>query len=355
MKKKSGKIVVMGGSFNPPTVAHYVLMKLAVEKLGADTGYFVPVSDAYLKRKMMKSGESVILSPALRVKMLRAMCTDERLQVCEKEIGTVEARTLPTLREIQAENPEADIFFVMGADKLGLLRLLTERHGFLDEFRVVLYGRDGFRAGEAIRNDDILSKYAGRFTFISTPEEISGVSSSQVRARMLAGESTDASLCPGVRELFKGFKASDFPEIITRFRDEYDFLSNSFRCDVEREGIIYESAETAFLLSRAEDEETRRQFARCRASTARKKFGNPTPAPGREETELRIMEDILREKFRRNPELLDALAATGNRILIDGSKHKDTFWGVDLYTRRGENHTGRLLMKIRDEYNLKRN
>lgn len=43
------KIVIMGGSFNPPTLAHYMLMKYAINAINAECGYFVPVSDAYLR------------------------------------------------------------------------------------------------------------------------------------------------------------------------------------------------------------------------------------------------------------------------------------------------------------------
>ena len=95
MEKKKNRIVVMGGSFNPPTTAHYTLMKKAVDALEANIGFFVPVSDAYLKRKMRHSHPPVVLSPEMRVRMLRSMCSDgNRLQVCEKEIGTIEARTM---------------------------------------------------------------------------------------------------------------------------------------------------------------------------------------------------------------------------------------------------------------------
>ena len=87
MEKKKNRIVVMGGSFNPPTAAHYKLMKSAVDALEADIGFFVPVSDAYLKRKMRHSHPPVVLSPEMRVRMLQSMCSDDnRLQVCEKEI-----------------------------------------------------------------------------------------------------------------------------------------------------------------------------------------------------------------------------------------------------------------------------
>ena len=61
--EKKRKIVVMGGSFNPPTVAHFKLMKAAIDATNADIGFFVPVSDAYLKRKMRHSHPPVVLSP----------------------------------------------------------------------------------------------------------------------------------------------------------------------------------------------------------------------------------------------------------------------------------------------------
>lgn len=44
--KNVERIVVMGGSFNPPTIAHYKLMKDAMSVVKAGLGYFVPVSDA---------------------------------------------------------------------------------------------------------------------------------------------------------------------------------------------------------------------------------------------------------------------------------------------------------------------
>ncbi len=82
MIKEKNRIVVMGGSFNPPTAAHYKLMISTVDALEADMGFFVPVSDAYLKRKMRHSHPPIVLPPELRVKMLQTICAeDSRLQV----------------------------------------------------------------------------------------------------------------------------------------------------------------------------------------------------------------------------------------------------------------------------------
>ena len=48
------RIVVMGGSFNPPTIAHFKLLTHALDVLQAEKGIFVPSSDAHVMRKMRK-------------------------------------------------------------------------------------------------------------------------------------------------------------------------------------------------------------------------------------------------------------------------------------------------------------
>jgi hypothetical protein len=35
--------------------------------------------------------------------------------------------------------------------------------------------------------------------------------------------------------------------------------------------------------------------------------------------------------------------------LVEGNRWGDQFWGVDLRTGLGENHLGKILMKVRDE------
>ncbi|MBP5291173.1 MAG: DUF1768 domain-containing protein [Lachnospiraceae bacterium] len=352
MEKKKKRIVVMGGSFNPPTAAHYRLMREAVEAIEAETGIFVPVSDAYLKRKMHHCHPPVVLSPEMRVTMLRSMCyDDDRLQVCVKEIGTIEPRTMPTLQSLQEDNPDAELYFVMGADKIGLLASLAERRAFLDAFRVVLFTREDDGLEESIRTHEVLSNHWNRIVILPQPEGTAGVSSSVVRERMLSGESCGDLLCPGVWELFKGFTSKDFPDVINRFKGEHDFLSNRFPCRVLWEGLEYRSAEAAFQASRCLDVKERKVYACCSTDKAVQKGKDQVPYPGWEEARLGIMESILRAKFETNPSLMKKLADTGNRVLLNGNNKQETFWGIDLYSWIGENHLGRIIMNIRDKEN----
>ena len=350
MNKKRKKIVVMGGSFNPPTSAHLRLMKEAVDALNANIGFFVPVSDAYLKRKMRHSHPPVALSPEMRVRMLQSMCADDsRLQVCEKEIGTIEPRTMPTLLAIQEDYPEAELYVVMGADKFDLLASLTKKRQFLDAFKVVLYSREGAALEQSIKDDEVLSNYLDRMVILPQPEGTEGVSSSLVRERMLRGDSCSDLLTLGVWELFKAYTPADFPDRINSFKGEYDFLSNRFPCNILWEGLQYRSAEAAFQASKCKNEKERIVFAGCSTDKAVLKGKDLFPYPGWKEAQISIMESILQAKFEQNPALMRKLLETGNRILVNGNNKQETFWGIDLYSWIGENHLGRIIMNIRDK------
>ena len=343
------RIVVMGGSFNPPTLAHYKLMREAIDTLDADRGIFVPVSDAYLRRKMRHSHPPVVLSPEMRVRMLLSMCTDSRMTVCKKEIGTIEARTIPTLMELQEEYPDAELYFLMGADKLKLLSHLAEKKNFLKEFKVALYSRDETGLESTLTKNAVLSQYQHRIVTLPQPEGTDMVSSSTVRGRMLAGESCEDMLCPGVWELFKSFGPENFPDVIDRFTGEYDYLSNRFSCPFIWQGLRYNNAEAAFQSSKCTDMPQRKVFCNCSADKAALKGRDIAPPSGWENDQITIMESVLIAKFEQNPSLMKRLVETGNTLLVNGSNKKDTFWGVDLYSWKGENHLGKILMEIRDK------
>ena len=354
MKTEKKRIVVMGGSFNPPTLAHYKLMKEAVDALGAETGFFVPVSDAYLKRKMRHSHPPVVLPPELRVKMLQSICAeDSRLEVWEKEMAIVAASTTETMQAIQEDNPGAELYFLMGADKVDLLAHLTEKREFLDAFKVALYSREDDSLGQTLKSHESLSGYQSRIVILPQPEGTEGVSSSLVRERMMNGESSENLLCPGVWELFKAFTPADFPDTINQFKGDYNFLSNRFNCKVVWRGLKYGSAEAAFQSSKCADETERKVYASCSVDTAIQKGKEQVPYPEWEEEQLDIMESILEAKFEQSPTLMKKLADTGNSILINGNNKHETYWGADLYSWEGENYLGKLLMKIREKETLK--
>ena len=59
------------------------------------------------------------------------------------------------------------------------------------------------------------------------------------------------------------------------------------------------------------------------------------------------MEEIVAAKFTQHPDLAEKLLETGSMILIEGNDWGDTYWGAATSTEQGENHLGKILMKIR--------
>jgi N-glycosidase YbiA len=136
-------------------------------------------------------------------------------------------------------------------------------------------------------------------------------------------------------------------EKINNFQGKYRFLSNFYPALVLLDGIEYPTVEHAYQAAKTLDNTQR--FLVCIA-----------PSPGRakaagrhlslrsdwEEVKLKVMEDLLRQKFKKSL-FKTMLLETGNAELIEGNTWGDRFWGV--CNGVGQNNLGKLLMKIRDE------
>lgn len=137
---------------------------------------------------------------------------------------------------------------------------------------------------------------------------------------------------------------------ISIFRYEYFFLSNFFPCVVEYDGLAYSSSEAAFQAQKSTDPEVKQQFVGKTPGAAKFLGKRIKLREDWEDVKLGIMEEIVRAKFTQNDFLKDKLIATGDRKLIETNKWNDKFWGVSRVTGEGENHLGKILMKIRNEF-----
>jgi len=64
---------------------------------------------------------------------------------------------------------------------------------------------------------------------------------------------------------------------------------------------------------------------------------------------LKIMEEISREYYQSNRELIDKLINTEEKLLIHKGFRIDDYWGVKK-DDKGENNHGKILMKLREEF-----
>lgn len=140
--------------------------------------------------------------------------------------------------------------------------------------------------------------------------------------------------------------------MVTEFKGEFSWLSNFYPVRIEFRGKTYASVEHAYMSAKSDSLHWKRfcQDPTKSASQVKKASYNPNIiyVEGWEEKKLQVMEECLREKFK-HAGLREKLVATGHTVLSEGNHHGDTFWGFCLKTNFGQDHLGRLLMKIRRE------
>lgn len=178
------KIVVLGGSFNPPTLAHEALMEAVISAIDADLGIFVPSSDKYVTRKMNKAKrDNQVYSEYERAHMLNIICDQhDKMAVATCEFGDDgRGHTYRTLCELQETYPAADIYFICGADKLNVIPKWHSAEDLLAKFNFVVTARKEDNPVEQIALNDKLNKYADKFIIVELPEGNDDISSTEVR------------------------------------------------------------------------------------------------------------------------------------------------------------------------------
>lgn len=344
--------IIMGGSFNPPTLAHQRLLTAAVEKMGAEKGVFLPSSHSYVLKKMRKAGqEDATISEEVRFSMLEALAKeDERLTADDYEFHCPkDSQTFESLLAIQEKHPEATVCLLLGSDKLKPLPRWHRVEELLSRFQVVIVQREGENAEERVRKDPTLSPFIESFHFMETPAGTEGVSSTVVREMMEKGDPSIDKMCHGeVLRLWREYLERK-QGAVKQFREEYFFLSNFYETEIDYGGLRYSSSEAAFQAQKCLGEEERMQFTALSPSKAKSLGRKVSLRSDWQEVKVGLMEDIVRAKFQQHSDLAVKLLATGDRLLEEGNSWNDTFWGISLKTGAGKNILGKILMKIREE------
>lgn len=351
------KIVVLGGSFNPPTIAHLMLIKTAVQAVDASKGIFVPAPFEYVQRKLKRAGyKQEALSDELRLEMLNAMTErSSGLTVDDCEMHREKRGfTFETLEQIGEKYPDAEIYFIVGSDKLHIIPRWHRIEEFLERFKILAAKRDGENPVEIILQNSFLSEHKSSFRVFTVPDELEGVSSSAFREKLRNNDETAKNMvCKGVWEILRNNGKIPW-ECIDHFRDTYDFLSNFYPVKIEYSGLTYQNAEAVFQAQKCLSDEERAEFCELPANTAKRVGRQVKLRDDWEDVKIQLMEEIVRAKFAQNSELAKKLISTDDIPLIEGNTWGDKFWGVDIRTGQGENNLGKILMKIRAEIKAKK-
>ena len=184
-------LVVMGGSFNPPTVAHSALLRAAMASTDADLGVWLPAARSYVEKKLKASGqERELMRDDVRLALVRAAAREsERQTVEDYELrGAGTGYTFETLKAMATAYPGAEIHFLIGSDKLAGLPRWHRADELLDRFHVLVVHRGGALPQDILRDDPVLAQRRDRFGVVAFPGGMEGISSSRARRLLLQGD-----------------------------------------------------------------------------------------------------------------------------------------------------------------------
>jgi len=150
------------------------------------------------------------------------------------------------------------------------------------------------------------------------------------------------------RDILK-LREDEIPPVIDSFRGTYRFLSNMSAYKVFYLGDTYYSAEAAYQGSKAVTDLQRMKMVRVKRPDYARRMGRSMKQIREDwdKIKLRVMYEIVKAKFSQNEKLQAKLLATRDRVLIEGNDWGDTFWGMT--DGEGENHLGKILMRVRAE------
>lgn len=158
--------VLFGGSFNPPTIAHYEIIKYLSKNY--DEVLLLPNGDQY------SFDGKVLSSFNHRVKMLEIMCSKfNNVKILELENSDEFKGTYHTLRILNHPT------FVLGADCLDKLFMWKHFSDLMKENNFILFNRNKDDLNKEILNNEHLNKYIDKFIIVD--KEIPNVSSSMFR------------------------------------------------------------------------------------------------------------------------------------------------------------------------------
>lgn len=117
MAEYSGKIGIFGGTFDPVHYAHLFFAQTALEAAGLDKVLFMPSPDPYYRT------DKKVTDSRLRLEMIRlAIADNENFELSDFEIRLAEngdtTYTGSTLQAFKMENPDAELYFILGGDSL---------------------------------------------------------------------------------------------------------------------------------------------------------------------------------------------------------------------------------------------
>lgn len=181
------RIGLFGGSFDPVHLGHTMVARAALVEVELDRLFIIPAAQSPFKPEQ---------SPALaadRLAWLRLAFGDEpRCEIDAQEIERAGVSyTIDTVRDYAARFPEAELFYLIGADHVPTLPEWREAAALADAVTFVVVPRPG-------ELETGVAEFPLSFRGTVLRGKPAAISASDLRKRLRAGESIENFVPPAV-------------------------------------------------------------------------------------------------------------------------------------------------------------
>lgn len=192
------RLGIYGGSFDPVHLGHLLLAETCREACELDRVLFLPCGQSPHKpRGAVAAGQQ-------RAEMLAfAVAGDSRFGICRIELErSGPSYTVETLQQLRVEQPNCELFFLMGADSLADLPLWREPQAILELATIVAVNR-GHRPPPdwSSLESRLGSSVRDRVRFVTMPAI--DLSATEIRERTHSGRSVRFRVPRAVEEYIR--------------------------------------------------------------------------------------------------------------------------------------------------------
>lgn len=153
-------VIIFGGAFNPPTIAHQEIYFHIQKTVPFSQFIYLPVSNLYTKRSLSSNFH--------RLQMLTILIKDLPLaSVSSLEFDDSDyLGTYQSLLRHQEKYPLEELAFVIGADNLHKLHKWINAKSLLSEFKFIVLNRTNMNIEDTLEKDLFLKDYLHQFIIL---------------------------------------------------------------------------------------------------------------------------------------------------------------------------------------------